>query len=119
MGINSPPQYLDLNADQWHVVIDALRGNEDAMFVLRSWALCQSVSIHGIRAFRGITDPAELKNSCENATIRAVTQKVRTVLDADDGQCYIWNEVEKSWSTGFYNRQCLMTAFKRFGERGI
>jgi len=105
--------YIDLSAEEWAEVAHRLANDEEATFILHSWAHTQSVSVGALRARRGAPWTGEPAGIAENGAIGRVSKAVFAATGMAAGECYIWNREDQAWSIGIFNLEELRAALAR------
>jgi len=107
------PPYIDLASHEWSDIIEQLKNDAEARFVLDLWKHMQSAPVGALRAFGGKPYSSEPANIAENNVIGRITKAVRGVRNVSDGHCYFWNSHAQSWDIGIMNVETLRRAMQR------
>ena len=86
------------------------------MFILRCWANSQSVSSGAINAFKGNVVSSDTDRNIASTAIGNISTWVKQVTGSADGRCYMWNKIEGTWNTGYYQTKNLRKAMGTTGD---
>ncbi|MDC3169431.1 hypothetical protein OA871_00130 [Paracoccaceae bacterium] len=91
-------EYITVTKKQWQDLIKLVEDKELQMFVIRSWANAQTVSLASILAFKGEIQTSYKDREAAKNILGPITVALRKVTKSSKATCYSWNWVKGEWA---------------------